>query len=385
MTDRPSRARAVPTVVPAQIGRRVGAYAIDLGIALAIPVLFSLIGWVVVLASGSGGARGGLPIALLVCYGVGSLVSVAWLLVYTAMQGGRGSIGQRARGLMLADAATGTRIGFGRALLRNVVWALAASIIVGYFTPLFDSSARRQGWHDKATRTVVGDRKATDAAASVAPAPPPPAANPFLPPPAGAPATPVTAVAPSAPARTAGFAPPASAAAPAPTPALPIAGGLISQVPGVSAPSAAASEVRAPAPSSATPAPAPAPAAAPASDDIDATRAGRSSEPALLAAAWDDGTRFAVYGRTLFGRNPAAEDGATAVAVRDETLSLSKTHFELDGDATGAWVIDRHSTNGTVLLRDGERTTVEPGARTALRAGDHLEFGDRSLTIGGGA
>ncbi|KAA9106453.1 RDD family protein [Microbacterium rhizomatis] len=363
-------------VIPAAIGRRVAAYAIDLAIALVIPIVFGLIGGVILLTSGTSGSRGGLPIALLITYGASSVVSVAWLLVYTAMQGGRGSIGQRARGLMLADATTGGDIGFWRALLRNVVWALAAAIVVGYFTPLFDSSSRRQGWHDRAARTVVGDRKAAEAAASaVAPPLPAPAANPFLPPPAGATAT-ASVVAPPAPVRTAGFAPPASApaGAVASAPAIPVAEGLISQVPGVSAPPvpAVASDVAAR-------------AASPASDDVDATRAGRSSAPAVVAATWDDGTRFAVYGRTLFGRNPATEDGATAVAVRDETLSLSKTHFELDGDAGGAWVIDRHSTNGTALVRDGERLTVEPGERTTLRAGDRLEFGDRSLTIGGGA
>ena len=106
--------------------------------------------------------------------------------------------------------------------------------------------------------------------------------------------------------------------------------------------------------------------------------------PVLAVLTWDDGSRMAVYGRTVYGRNPAPEDGAVSVAVRDETLSLSKTHFEIGGDAAGAWIIDRHSTNGTNLVRDGGASRA--GRRdcpTALRAGDRLEFGDRSAAVGG--
>ena len=32
--------------------------------------------------------------------------------------------------------------------------------------------------------------------------------------------------------------------------------------------------------------------------------------PVLAVLTWDDGTRMAVYGHTVYGRNPAAEDGA---------------------------------------------------------------------------
>jgi hypothetical protein len=127
--------------------------------------------------------------------------------------------------------------------------------------------------------------------------------------------------------------------------------------------------------------------------EIDETRAAASVPPpaqraALYAGApvlavltWDDGTRMAVYGRTLYGRNPAGEDGAVVVPVRDETLSLSKTHFEIGGDASGPWVRDRHSTNGTILVRDGGRIPLVAGLQTTLRPGDRLEFGDRSAVV----
>lgn len=104
--------------------------------------------------------------------------------------------------------------------------------------------------------------------------------------------------------------------------------------------------------------------------------------PVVVVLTWDDGARMAVYGRTRYGRNPAPASGAVAVAVRDETLSLSKEHFEIGGDTAGAWVTDLHSTNGTVLVRDGHRIPLTPGLPTTLRPGDGLELGDRRLTVG---
>ena len=76
-----------------------------------------------------------------------------------------GSIGMRAQGVRLASAVDGTPLGFGRALLRNVVFGAAAGIVVGYFTPLFDGSGRFQGWHDKVSKAVVLDARTSAAPA----------------------------------------------------------------------------------------------------------------------------------------------------------------------------------------------------------------------------
>ena len=275
---------------PASDERRVGAYVIDIGIAVAIPlVLVSMLSGAAFGLSAVTGAtttslQGLVPVLLLAsCAG--------WALAYTAMQGGSGSIGQRVMGLRLADAETGVSIGFRRALARNVVFHLAASIIVGYFSPFFDRGSRHQGWHDLAVRACVVDvcgRAATTALGA------------------------------------------ATGAA------------------------AAETEYGAPVPSA----------------------------PGLAVLLWDDGSPMAVYERTVCGRNPPQEDGAVARALRDETLSLSKTHFEIGGDPAGAWIIDRFSTNGTNLVRDGERTGLAAGLPTTLRAGDRLEFGDRSAVVG---
>jgi len=107
-----------------------------------------------------------------------------------------------------------------------------------------------------------------------------------------------------------------------------------------------------------------------------------NSAPVLAVLMWDDGSPMAVYERTVCGRNPAQEDGLVARALRDETLSLSKTHFEIGGGPAGAWIIDRFSRNGTTLVRDGERIGLAAGLPAPLREGDRLEFGDRSAIVG---
>lgn len=405
---------------PATLGRRSAAYAIDIAVAGAIAIACAGVAFGVVLAAARVVDAPTLSLGLLIAAAFAWLALIGWAFAYTAMQGGQGSVGQRALDLRLGDAEGGGAIGFWRALLRNVVWGASCAILLGWFTPLFDTTPRRQGWHDRASGAQVLDTRATDASAPASAVAGVAAARPAAPPAPGphapvypaaaypAPVYPPPASQRAAVAVAAQLAPAAVAQArpafPAPQPAAPVAPPTveISQVPAPAvfrplAP-AAGSTALAPAPRTAVRAPAPAPASAPvtayALDDLDATRSVTVPPPAARAAlfadapmiaalTWDDGTRMAVYGRTLYGRNPAVEPGIVSVPVRDETLSLSKTHFELGGDASAAWVADRHSTNGTVLVRDGGRHPLPPGVPTLLRAGDRLELGDRSVTVGG--
>ena len=412
---------------PASIGRRVGAFAIDLGVMSGVAAVLAGLMTALVLGAAASGDVSVVVLAAAAGWAVMFLGLLTWWLVYSAMQGGRGSIGQRALGLRLHDATSAQLIGFWRAVLRNVVWGLAGSIVVGYFTPLFDSSPRRQGWHDLAARaTVVDVRGARDAAASAthavnpylgAPGAPAPGPWPWGPAPiASSPAPvapPAVSLAPSATPATMPVAIPAELP-PAPLPPAPLPAAPAAYAPSAPAPAVAPAAARMVAPAPArviAPAPAVAPAASPAAAfapvlvpaavvaQLDETRvpaapgAGAVPPPAQRAAlypgapvlavlTWDDGTRMAVYGRTLYGRNPAGEPGAVTVAVRDETLSLSKTHFELGSDERGPWIVDRHSTNGTLLVRDGSRHPLVPGVRTMLRDADRLELGDRSTTVG---
>jgi uncharacterized RDD family membrane protein YckC len=412
----------------APVSRRAVAYLIDALIAggLAIVLVIALS----VTATLSGGVEAMLGILLIGGPLVG-LVLLGWFVVYTVMQTGRGSIGMRAQGLRLVSDTDGASLGFGRALLRNIIFGLSAAIVVGYFTPLFDGSGRFQGWHDKVAKSLMVDARAegetspveTAASGSVPahgplgsaqrpaiPGLPQAAPASFAPPPvpplptagsyAAQPPAPYAASAPhpSAPSNDApqpdAGAPQQQPAAPAP---VPVSDGLIAFVPGVTqdapparvqppvaAPAEPADAVAAPAAPVTVVAPAAAPAPAPTPAPVDDLEETRISIPGhRLVFTWDDGTRVPVSRRTIFGRNPGAEDGAVLVPVRDETLSLSKTHFEAAAETSGGWVLDRHSTNGTTIVRDGQRIACPPGQRVPVRLGDAIEIGDRIVTIGG--
>lgn len=421
----------------APISRRAVAYLIDALIAGGLAIV---LGGGLMLASTLAGSVEGALATLMIGGPLVSLILLGWFLVYTMMQSKNGSIGMRAQNLRLASVEGGP-LGFGRTLLRNVVFGLAGAIVVGYFTPLFDGSGRFQGWHDKAAKALMLDARSAEAArptpattaASVtpaaAPASPQPAPIPGIPAPspAGAPsfappaapsfpgAAPAPGVAPSFPAApapafpaapapafpvTPAGAPAAPQNAPAPVaPAVPDPGALIAYVPGVTqdAPPPR-SQPAPPAPSAAPPASPPAPspapdalapqspsraAPAPEADDAELEDTRISIPGHRLVFTWDDGTRVSVSRRTIFGRNPAPEDGATVVSVRDETLSLSKTHFEAAAETSGGWVLDRHSTNGMTIVRDGQRIACPAGQRVPVRLGDAIEIGDRIVTIGG--
>ncbi|WP_336648262.1 RDD family protein [Microbacterium sp. MMO-10] len=450
MTNAPSSAGATtPPVAPtspaapiAPLPRRVAAYLIDAAIASLPAIIGSAVAFAMAGAASGGGATA-VASALLTGMGITSLVMLAWFLVYSFLQGSGGSIGMRILRLRLVRDGSEAPLGFGRALLRNVVFGLSAAIVVGYFTPLFDGSGRFQGWHDRAAGAIMRDARtasgptAAPAGAGViaepsAPAPtlatvpgaPQPAAGPPAPfvlttpdppllqaapaasfaPPAGAPAASTGHTLPNAPSAGGPVADPAAEADPhdatvlsaAAQAAADAAHAMITVVPGVSpsVPAPAAPVVSGP--ETVAPARPPVPAAAPATvadalaltpvvhpdeEDLEETRI--SIPGHRLQFVWDDGARATVSGRTLFGRNPAPEAGATVVVVRDETLSLSKTHFEAAAEAAGGWVMDRHSTNGMTIVRDGVRIACPPGERVRIRLGDAIEIGDRIVTVGG--
>ncbi|WP_407361337.1 RDD family protein [Microbacterium sp. LBN7] len=424
----------------APISRRAIGYLIDALIAAGLSVVLG--GALLITASLAGGLEGMLT-TLLIGGPIVSLLLLGWFVVYTLMQAGNGSIGMRAQGLRLVSATDQGPLGFGRTLLRNIIFGLAGSIVVGYFTPLFDGSGRFQGWHDKVAGSLMLDARASaptaaSAAAAVAPGisaePPRPAAPaiPGIPHPTAQPVTPAPAqpvVAPSLPAApvfpvqpvipasvsrpaapasddgsliafvpgiTQDAPPPRVTPAPQPeavseldatvqgySPARPVAPPAPAVPPAAAPPVPPAPSVAEvpPAPPAPVVPPVPAPALVAEPEDIEDTRI--SIPGHRLVFTWDDGTRVSVSRRTIFGRNPAAEDGAVVVPVRDETLSLSKTHFEAAAESSGGWVLDRHSTNGMTLVRDGQRIACPAGQRVPVRLGDAIEIGDRIVTIGG--
>jgi uncharacterized RDD family membrane protein YckC len=373
----------------APLPRRAIAYLIDAFIAAGLAIV--LWGALLVVAALAGPER--MPTTILIGAPIVTLLLLGWFVVYTLMQAGAGSIGMRAQGVRMVSARDRAPVGFAHALLRNIVFGLACAIVIGYFTPLFDGSGRFQGWHDKVAGALLLNARAASDHTPVEASDGPPEAQ-ATPTPAdpmavaeereaiAVLATPTSPPPPSTPPVSS-----AVTAAPGPAGAAPAEGAaLIAFVPGVSRSTAGPAPTVDVEPAAAIDqtvhaAPAVGERVEPDAADIEDTRI--SIPGHRLVFTWDDGLRVAVSRRTIFGRNPAAEDGAVIVAVRDETLSLSKTHFEAAAEASGGWVLDRHSTNGMILVRDGQRIACPAGQRVAVRLGDAIEIGDRIVTIGG--
>ncbi|MGB3698195.1 MAG: RDD family protein [Gordonia sp. (in: high G+C Gram-positive bacteria)] len=69
------------------------------------------------------------------------------------------TLGKMAVRLRVVDQYTGQPIGLGSAFVRQLIPFLGAFVCIGqlvvYLSPLFDSSGRMQGWHDKAANDLV--------------------------------------------------------------------------------------------------------------------------------------------------------------------------------------------------------------------------------------
>ncbi len=201
--------------------------------------------------------------------------------------------------------------------------------------------------------------------ASIPPAPTPPAPVQPAPPAPVQPAPAHTAHAHPAPAQPAHRAPAHPAPVP-PPPAHRASAAAGSAGWGASSPSHSA-------PPAAQPAPSPAAAWQP---PAPATR---------WRATFDDGQSFVVEGLVLVGRRPEPRPGEQVhhlVPLRSPEMSVSKTHAQFGPAADGVIVVvDRGSTNGTVLIRQGAGRQLTAGKATTLRDGDKVMFGDRAMSL----
>jgi pSer/pThr/pTyr-binding forkhead associated (FHA) protein len=70
------------------------------------------------------------------------------------------------------------------------------------------------------------------------------------------------------------------------------------------------------------------------------------------------------------------------VPLPSTDMSLSKTHAQLQVAPDGALVVmDRGSTNGSFVVRQGLSRPLAPGRPSTLLDGDVVRFGDRSMKV----
>lgn len=118
----------------------------------------------------------------------------------------------------------------------------------------------------------------------------------------------------------------------------------------------------------------------------------RLRDPAPGSGGWrlsfDTGEVVVVRGPGLIGRRPEPRPGETVVhrvVLPSPELAVSKTHAQFSVAEDGVLVMmDRGSTNGTVLIRHGVQRELAPGRPTTLLAGDRVRFGAHQVVVGRG-
>jgi uncharacterized RDD family membrane protein YckC len=297
--------------------------------------------------------------------------------------GGR-TAGGALLGIRTVSVRTGRPAGLWAVLVRDVVQALGTVVAgIGVYvvagSGAWDEGPEQRGWHDKAAGTLVLRARPVMRPADVPAGPAPSAAaastRSTAEPCTAEPSTaePSTTGTPAAPAMASPVSAP-STPAPIPAPA-----------PGAEAPAAAAPvrDVPDDLPDSTIP-------TVPGLGELEHTHVGRwaagpeAAAATALALVLDTGERVPLTGPGLIGRRPVpgAETWAHLVRIDDPEQSVSSTHLEFWPAAGALDVLDRGSTNGTVLIDPaGKPWSLPPGQPARVAAGWTLVLGRRRITV----
>ncbi len=373
MTQHPAHQAHAMTYPIAQLERRFTAFAVDRILAWSLLAVVGVVTAMFVSAD-----------VWTVIGVVAGAVVVLWLALSIVLGVTGSSPGKAMSGLRVVHHGTGTPIGVGRALLRSLVLGISGLPTFGIglatlaWTAVEDRGRQRRGWHDHVTHTVVVDvRPVVEVADDGADEGPRHIVN--LTAMRLVPAPPIEAV--RTPERseqsmrrqqlppevTHPAAPPAPATQ-APAPAY--------------APPRQAPPVQAPPAQHASPPPtqhAPPPQRSPQPPQQ------QQAAPQRWRVHFDNGESFVIAGLALVGRRPEARTGeqvAHLIPLSSADMSVSKTHAQFGPAPDGTIVVmDRGSTNGTVLVRQGVSRQLAPGKPAALVHGDKVVYGDREMTV----
>lgn len=334
-----------PGVEVGPLGSRLAAYLID----SIVPAVVGVgIGALLPTVSGSNQVALSLVSAVLI---------IGWLLfVFAGLTTRAASPGMRVMKLQLVGFLDGRPIGWGRVVLRWLVFTVVVGTGIGglILLILLVMHPRRQGWHDLVVDAVMIKQRIL--APRRAPA---------------APIQPAVSAQPDALSEPPAVADPADSAPvqAVPAQAAPVEAGPVHPKP-----------VQEPVPGSPA-----APARAASSPAVQSARPPDSGEGSWVATL-DDGREVRVEGLVLLGRNPQPQPGeedAQLIKLADETRTVSKSHLALGLDPAGLFVVDRGSTNGsTVTTPAGISTRCRAGEVVYVTEGSIVSIGDHWLKIG---
>lgn len=377
-------------ILPAPLGRRAAAFALDATffVLLLLPLLLGAVPRIVgILAKDPNPALlTSHPdfVPALIFYAIGQGLVTIFTIIQLILHGLKGvTAGKAIVGLRSVNVATLGKPGFWRIVLRTLVFS-AAFTIVPYLgaipfllSPLWDPEKRGRGWLDRIGRNWFIDvrrglnpldiRALRQARRALT-----------------APRLREAEVLPSLATGT-------EWGGPAFVPSARSSSGVVSagptepaapewEAPGIAAPTptvvASTPAPAIPAAPPAAPTPPPAAAAPPA-------QARPVSRTAQLVFA--DGLTLDVRGNGLLGRNPEAQPSESLdhlYRIDDPERQLSKTHLAFGIDASGVWISDCGSSNGTyVTTESGAVLSLEPRVKTRIDAGSRVEIGDKTFTV----
>lgn len=340
-----SHAPAAATTYPvAELERRFFAFAIDRVLGSLLVAVAGVGAWLLV------------DDAWLAVGVAAAVMVVAWLAV-AILVGITGSTpGKSMTGLRVVHHGTGTPIGVGRALLRSAVLAAASwptfaiGLVTLAWTAVEDRGRQRRGWHDHLAHSVVVDVR---------------------------PLAPDVVEVEDSPRHVVNLtamrlipAPPVEA----PTPSRRV----------TSEQSVRRTAVP-PEPQHPPVAHAPLPPTYRPDDGRTVVRPKRAQTGPRWRVTFDNGETFVVEGLALVGRRPEPRSGEQVhhlVPLVSADMSVSKTHAQFGPAADGVLVVmDRGSTNGSVLVRQGVTRPLVAGKPATLVEGDTVSFGDRQMTV----
>jgi uncharacterized RDD family membrane protein YckC len=353
-----------PSLPVAELDRRFYAYALDRLVAWTLDALVVVAAYQLLISRGHPWAGVAVVLAAALLVGLG----------FALLLGARGtSPGKAALGLRVVRHDTGNPVGVGPAVLRSLVLGVAALPTFGLgvatlaWTAVMDRGRQRRGWHDHLAHSIVVDVRPVEVLPEVVEAVPRQIVNltamRLVPTP-----QPVAVATPPRPA-----APPGTPVVPAPP--------LEPGPPPVAAPVAPPPTRAQGAPSTSAP---------PATAGRTVVRDGRDDTAGRrVLARWrvsfDSGESFLVEGLALVGRRPEPRPGEPVrhlVPLRSGDMSLSKTHAQFQVAPDGVLVVmDRGSTNGSILIRRGVSRELAAGRPATLLDGDRIRFGDREMQV----